>query len=293
MDTNTITLKAPAKINGYLAIVGRRDDGYHDIESYMQTVGLYDLLTFRPRGRGIRLVVHGADLPTDRSNLVMRAATLLQDTARKAGFRVGGAEITLAKNIPIAAGLGGGSSDAAATLIGLNRLWRLPWRRRLARLSATLGSDLPFFFHGPSAWVTGRGERVAQISPPKRRWVVLVDPQQPVSTKWAYDTVSRLGLATKPIGATPCQVNSLSADRLLRRARNDMEAVTLSAFPRLRQIKRDLAHLGSNGVLMSGSGAVIFGLFDHADRARFAASVFIEKKGMRAWAVRVLRRPTF
>ncbi len=293
MDTNGFTLKAPAKINGYLAIIGRRDDGDHQIESYMQMVGLYDLLTFRPRRAGIRLRVHGADLPADGTNLVMRAATLLQNSARQAGHPVGGAEITLTKKIPMAAGLGGGSSDAAATLIGLNRLWRLPWRRRLAALSATLGSDLPFFFHGPAAWVTGRGESVTRLSPPKRPWVVLVDPQLPVSTKWAYGEIARLGLRTKPIGDTPRRVRALSADLLLRRGRNDLERVTLPAFPALAQIKRHLCNLGSDAVLMSGSGSVVFGFFDDRDRARLAASFFSEKQQMPASAVRVLRHSPF
>jgi 4-diphosphocytidyl-2-C-methyl-D-erythritol kinase len=178
-------------------------------------------------------------------------------------------------------------------LIGLNRLWRLPWRRRLAALSATLGSDLPFFFHGPAAWVTGRGEQVTRLSPPKQPWVVLVDPQESVSTKWAYASMARLGWQTKPIGDTPRRVGALSTHRLIQLGRNDMEEVTLPAFPVLAQIKHDLCNLGSNGVLMSGSGSVVFGLFDDREHARLAASFFGEKRRMRAWAVRVLRRSPF
>ncbi|MDC4222707.1 MAG: 4-(cytidine 5'-diphospho)-2-C-methyl-D-erythritol kinase [Candidatus Manganitrophus sp.] len=158
----TVLVKAPAKVNLYLKVLGRREDGYHEILSLMQMVGLYDFLALREEPSDIRLTIENASsLPADRSNLVFRAAEALQKAAFQGKARSKGVSIRLTKNIPIAAGLGGGSSDAAATLVGLNRLWGLRWpRERLARLGATLGSDVPFFLYGPTAWASGRGDEV-------------------------------------------------------------------------------------------------------------------------------------
>jgi 4-diphosphocytidyl-2-C-methyl-D-erythritol kinase len=156
-----IALKAPAKINLSLRVLGRRLDGYHDIDSVMQMVGLYDDVAVAPGRRGFDVFVEGADLPGGPGNLVYDAATAL---AKAAGVSTG-ASIRLTKRIPIGAGLGGGSSDAAAALMALNRLWRLRWTRtRLAELGAGLGSDVPFFFFGPTARVAGRGELVARAA---------------------------------------------------------------------------------------------------------------------------------
>jgi len=291
----SIVLKAPAKVNLYLAVGGLRPDGYHEIASCMQMVGLYDRLTFRPHRADIRLTVKGSSLSADGSNLVYRAAQTLRQAASEAGRQVGGAQITLEKNIPIAAGLGGGSSDAAATLIGLNRLWKLGWRhRRLAELSATIGSDLPFFFYGPTAWVTGRGECVTPMAPPPYDWAVVVDPGQSVETAAVYAQFSRRALTT-PHRRITMPRHGLDGDfsRIFTRPRNDLEPVTLALFPHLIQIKKALRGLGGRGVLMSGSGATFFGLFDRADRADIAAAA-VQRHGLgRAWAVRLLKRSPF
>jgi len=292
-----ITLKAPAKVNLYLEVIGKREDGYHDIASCMQRVGLYDHLTFRPRRSGIRLRVQNADLPADPSNLVYQAAVRLQREARRAGHTVGGAAIVLVKNIPMAAGLGGGSSDAATTLIGLNRLWRLGWRRaRLARIGEGLGSDVPFFLFGPTAWVTGRGEQITRARPPTERWAVLVDPQQPVATRWVYaQFAERLGSAgnvrrqKKHRDARPPLLDATFTTAILRRPRNDLEAVTFSAFPHLRAIKKKLRAWGGRGALMSGSGATLFALFNRRDLAKRVAGLARAHGMGRVWVVRVLR----
>ena len=290
-----LTLKAPAKINLYLKIINRREDGYHNLLSLMQMVGLYDILTFRRERSGIRLHVENAPLPSDRSNLIFQAAELIQKEARKAGHGVSnGVSITLTKNIPIAAGLGGGSSDAAATLIGLNRLWSLRCsRKKLAEMGATLGSDLPFFFSGPTAWVSGIGEKVDRIPPPSGGWAVLVNTGNPVSTAWVYEQFSKkIGLTKK---APDINMVELIAQRaalkdILRHPYNDLETVTLAAFPYLIQIKRELHDLGGGGVLMSGSGPTLFALFRTEDSAKKAAFSIGKKGSVRAWAVRILRR---
>ncbi len=304
----SLTLRAPAKLNLYLAVIGLREDGYHEIASLMQMVGLYDRLRFQSRPSGIRLTMEGADLPTGRENLVFRAASLLRREARRNGCAVGGAAIHLTKKIPIAAGLGGGSADAAATLAGLNRLWGLKWpRKRLAALGATLGSDVPFFFHGPTAWVTGRGETVQRIHLPalpapsamegRDAWIVLVDPGTPISTAWVYAQYAQsIAAKERPQSNLPPAMRSPDAERiarLARRPRNDLEKVTLPAYPALIRIKKQLRHMGGTAPLMSGSGATLFATFFQKRQALLAAAMIREQGLGRAWTVRALQRAPF
>jgi len=289
----TVQVKAPAKVNLYLKVLGRREDGYHEIRSLIQMVGLYDLLVFQEERSDIQLAIKNASLPADRSNLVFRAAEALQSAAFQ-GERPKGVSIRLTKNIPIAAGLGGGSSDAAATLIGLNRLWGLRWsRERLAELGGRLGSDVPFFLYGPTAWVFGRGERIERAAPGKPGWMVLVNPGISVSTAWVYQEFSRkLGLTktdreitiNKFIGHIP------SIREIFQRSLNDLEAVTLEAFPQLTQIKKELLSLGGKGVLMSGSGPTLFAYFSEYASAKEAAAAFEKRDSVKVWVARLLRR---
>lgn len=298
--SKTITILAPAKINLCLAVLGQRADGYHEIASLMQMVGHYDRLTFHLRPSGIRLTMGDENLPAGRDNLVFQAASLLRKEARRSGQTVGGAAIFLKKNIPIAAGLGGGSADAAATLSGLNRLWGLKWpRERLARLGAVLGSDVPFFFHGPTAWATGRGEQVHRIASFLAGWVVLVDPEIPISTAWAYEQYARrfadITPTPRPKGPSNRRAvpDRAAIARFAREPRNDLEKVTLSAWPQLVRIKNALRRRGGAWTLMSGSGASLFSLFLQKDQALRAASTLREKGMGRVWVVRVLRRAPF
>lgn len=284
-----LTLKVPAKVNLYLKVFSKRNDGYHDIASLMQMVGLYDLLTFQSARSGIRLEVSGGGLPTDRSNLVFRAAELLQKEAKVSE----GAHISLAKNIPIAAGLGGGSGDAAATLVGLNRIWKLGWSRfRLAELGATLGSDVPFFFNGPTAWVFGRGEKVETSQKIPEGWVVLMNPGRPVSTAWVYQELSKIRLTRKAPNIT---MNKFNAERpslkeIFCHPYNDLEKVTFKAFPELIQIKRELHRLGGQGALMSGSGPTLFALFSKRSAAMRAAREIKKMGAEGVWVAKALKR---
>ena len=304
-----ISLRAPAKINLFLRVGGRRADGYHDIESVMQMVGLYDDVSVQPRRRGIEVRVLGDELPTGPGNLVYEAATTL---AQEAGIATG-ATISLTKRIPIGAGLGGGSSDAAATLVALNRLWGLRCSRaRLSEIGAALGSDVPFFFHGPTAWVTGRGECVRRIARPRlvgepspSGWAVLVNPGFAVSTRWAFEGLrlrrpargSRT--ASQAAGRSTIGLTNQKSTRTIPRlpgapalawcpVENSLEVITVSEYPVIEEIKGRLRDAGASIALMSGSGPTVFGLFPiRADAVRARAGLPHAWKG---WVVKLLRR---
>ncbi len=194
----TVQVCAPAKVNLVLRVLGRRPDGYHEVWSLLQTVGLEDELTVRVRPglSGLQVQCDDADLPTDGRNLVHRAAALVLERAGKSV----GLEIRLRKRIPVSAGLGGGSSDAAATITALNHVLGLGWSAGvMAQVGAVLGSDVPFFFFAPTAWVRGRGEAVSALTLRGTRWVVLVYPGFPIGTRWAYDQLSAMRDQVRPM----------------------------------------------------------------------------------------------
>src|SRR5207247_9267986 len=182
---------APAKINLYLRVGAVRDDGFHPLRSWMVTVGLFDTLTIEARsGAGIEFSCTDAALPTDDRNLVAQAARLLAREQKPTDSAAGtsGARIRLEKSIPAAAGLGGGSSDAARTLLGLTALWGLGLsRQHPSDLAAGLGSDVPFFLYGPSSICTGRGEKVRAVAPPAPRFALLILPGVALSTACVYE----------------------------------------------------------------------------------------------------------
>lgn len=258
-----IAVPSPAKVNLILKVLRRRDDGYHDIASLMQTVSLADDMEFAPREDGISLACPGSDLPTGEGNLVVRAARALFD---EAGF-TGGAEIFLRKRIPTAAGLGGGSSNAATTLMTLNDMCRLGFdRNRLIRIGARIGADVPFFIYGSPAWASGIGDVLQPADPLPRMWLVLVNPGFEVPTKWVYQSLN-LPLTKTVIKYS---IPTFSGVRELAAAlSNDLEAVTVARYPRLDELKGFLRRQGALGSLMSGSGPTVFGLFEtEPDAAR-------------------------
>jgi len=296
-----LSLQAPAKVNLYLKVLDKRPDGYHNLHSLFQMVGLFDRLDFRETSEGIRLRVENSPLPADDSNLVCRAAALLQEEMAAQNLPDKGVEIALTKNIPIAAGLGGGSSDAAATLIGLNRLWTLDWpRKRLADLGARLGSDVPFFFYGPTAWVSGRGEEVDAVATRLSGWIVLLHPDIPVSTASVYaEYDKKIG---KKIGLTkgrrPLKITAMDKERptvaaRLERPYNDLERVTLDAYPQLKELKIKLKALGGEGVVMSGSGPSIFGLFRDHQKAKAAAEAIEKSEKIKSSVAAILTQSPF
>ena len=251
---------APAKVNFGLRIVGKRPDGYHTIQTVLQMLDLCDWLTFRTNEKGtIRLACIPSTLPTDDSNLIVRAARLLQQT-----FQVQqGVEIGLHKHIPIAAGLGGGSSNAATTLLVMNHAWHLHCSpATLHRLAAQLGSDVPFFLGGPTALACGRGEVLSPVTPPPPLTGMLVNPGFGVSAGWAYEQFTGQSAATDLTMSIILEalgdhdLTSL-ADVMV----NDLEPGVVAAHPIIRRMQEVLRAMGAVVTFMSGSGPTIGALF--------------------------------
>lgn len=268
----SIRVFAPAKINLVLRILDRRTDGYHNLWSLMQTVQVEDEITLALTGAhsGVTLRCDEPSLKTDDSNLVSRAAVAVMAQSG----RTGGLDITLAKRIPMGAGLGGGSSDAAATIMGLNQLFNLGWSaEQMAHIGQTLGSDVSFFFFAPSATVAGRGEQVAPIRIKGTRWVVLVNPGFPVETKWAYQQLTANRAGVVPLSQSHAmleQASELGWEQVLEAAENDFEGPVFKAYPLLQEIKHRLLALEADVALLSGSGATVFGVFRNEAKARQA-----------------------
>ena len=272
-----IELAAPAKINLYLRVTGRRPDGYHTLATLMQKVSLFDTLTLQLQDeRGISLQCPGSDLPSDEGNLAYRAARVFYQAYSPCTRS--GVAITLRKLIPAAAGLGGGSSDAASVLVGLNHLYGTPLSRAtLADLALGLGADVPFLVQdAPAAWATGIGEVLSPAVPLAGWHVVLVTPEFSVSTKWAFETFALTGQENNR--NLPSSQKTDSADhrrcpflgRAIRPAElvNELETVTCERYPELGSIKQALRTAGAETAMMSGSGPTVFGLFTEEGAAR-------------------------
>ena len=264
-----LRLKAPAKINLYLKITGRRPDGYHELNTLMQKLALHDTLSFTLTDEsGIHLRCPGTDLPVDEGNIVYRAARLFLEQQGRAQQ---GVEIVVKKNIPIAAGLGGGSSDAAAVLLALNRLLETRCStQQLADLGLRLGADVPLFVHNMAcAWATGIGEQLQPSEPLVGYWVLLANPGISVSTKWAYENFALtseqniFNLSCSQKGECPVNHDiSLPARSFqLEDLANDLEAITAGKLSVIGTIKDEMLAGGAAGALMSGSGSTVFGLF--------------------------------
>ncbi|MEW6183904.1 MAG: 4-(cytidine 5'-diphospho)-2-C-methyl-D-erythritol kinase [Bacillota bacterium] len=267
-----LTVLSRAKINLSLDVVGTRPDGYHEIASVMQSLALGDVLTFEHRPRGVSLEVCGKPVAAGEKNLVLMAARLF---AALTGCRRGAA-ITLRKNIPVAAGLGGGSADAAGTLIGLNRLWGLDRDTRFLRgLGARLGADVPFCVTGGTALATGLGEELAQLPPLPELCVLLLKPSYEVSTAAVYRAYDDLGRVRPPVAREMAEALRRNKWRdALQKCCNALEDVTFKQHPDLKQLKRKLMEAGAVCALMSGSGPTVFGVFETVREADAAGSLF-------------------
>ena len=260
-----LILRAPAKITLSLAVLGRRPDGYHALRSVMQTLELHDILELYPDPAGDITLACDEPALAGESNLAWRAATLLRVNI---GYS-GGARLVLRKRIPIDAGLGGGSSDAATALIGLNKLWGLDAPpSRLAELGARLGSDVPFFFHTPTALATGRGETVVSLPPLPRVHAVLCKPDTGVSTRQVFAAL------TPELYSDGSQTEALLA--ALRAGwppsswplSNDLQRTTLLLYPAVARALDALRDAGAPNALMTGSGSTCYALFADEEDAR-------------------------
>jgi len=266
---------APAKLNLRLKITGRRPDGYHNLVSIMAPVSLFDRIELQITSRNlITISCEGFSAPADKENLACRAA---QAFFAKTGIDHG-LSIKLTKNIPVAAGLGGGSSDAACVLKALNQIWSCPLSaKELAELALGLGADVPFFLTEKPCIVRGIGEILEPIEKWPKLWYIIVTPPIRVSTAWVYGNLNWSPLeGTGELELTKDEYQFIIANLkkkvfvIARVLDNDLERVTASHFPAIEDIKKTLMDSGSDGVLMSGSGPSVFGVFGSKDRARQA-----------------------
>lgn len=266
-----LKILAPAKINLFLHVLRKRPDGYHDIASLMQKISLFDELTFLPHPSDIILNCTNSKLPTSEDNLVFRAAhTILSYTGYQSGV-----EIILTKNIPIAAGLGGGSSDAASTLLALNEMFDLGLEKlELMKLGTKLGADVPFFIFGNSAFASGIGNKLKAIKSLPKLNVILINPQFSLSTKTVYENIN-LRLTKKEINYRISCFFALGD--VVREMHNDLEAVSLKMHPELADIKQMLLRHGAQGAMMSGSGPTVFGIFIDEYSAKKAMEAIIKE----------------
>jgi 4-diphosphocytidyl-2-C-methyl-D-erythritol kinase len=273
-----LAIQTPAKINPVLEVLGKRPDGYHELALVFQTVGLYDQLAFEKKTNGVGLSVEGAaDLAADDSNLIVKAAKLFLREVLKDSD---GVQITLHKKIPLAAGLGGGSSDAAATLRGLEWLFEVPVsEEKMHRMAAQLGSDVNFFLTGGTALGTGRGEIIAPWQGSVPLWVILVKPPQGLSTPAVYQSGKALVTSGDKVrGFQSVWEQGLPAsiaDHLF----NGLEPAAFYLRPEVELIKKRFIMEGALGALLSGSGPTVFALAAHGDEARKIASKF-ENEGL-------------
>lgn len=282
---NELTLSAPAKINLCLSVLGKRPDGYHDVEMLMQAVGLYDEVTVALTGDGITVQCDNSAVPTGEGNIAYQAAArMLALAGRDVGVTIG-----IKKRIPVAAGLGGGSSDAAAVIEACNRLLGTGLdTRRMAEVGAALGMDVPFFFHGPTALARGRGEILEKTTPMDPFWVLLANPGFETSTAWVYKNVN-LGL-TKKVDCN--KIARLKIGRMALSLHNDLETVTKAAHPVIGDIEKALLVHGALGAMMSGSGPTVFGIFE-SEAACWGAARGLTSTGWRLYPVQTLAGPLF
>ena len=264
----TLKLNAYAKINLGLDVIGRLPNGYHEVKMIMQSVGICDELAFEKQPSGITVTTDSGDLPTDENNLIYRAAKLLLDTcAVKEGVR-----IHLTKRIPIAAGMAGGSTDAAATLKAVNQLFRFgKTKEELMELGVKIGADVPYCILGGTALAEGIGERLTPLPPMPNCHLLVAKPDINVSTKYVYTTLDAAPILFHPdIDGMTAAIFAGDLTGITAKLGNVLETVTVPAHPIISKIKEKFLELGSDGVLMSGSGPTVFGIFSDKTAAEKA-----------------------
>ncbi len=257
-------VKAPAKINLTLDVLRKRPDGYHEVEMIMTTVDLADRIGLEPRTDGqIRIISADRYVPDDYRNLAYQAAKLLRDTYRIKE----GVTITLEKKIPVAAGLAGGSSDAAATLKGLNYLWDLELTAdQLAEHGAKIGSDVSFCVYGGTALATGRGEIIQELPAPPNCWIILAKPSIGVSTADVYGGLKINEVIHPKTKDMIRAIHEKNYELMCEAMGNALESVTLKLHPEVSMIKEQMMKFGADAVLMSGSGPTVFGIVQNESR---------------------------
>jgi len=262
------TVKAYAKVNLGLDVIKRLPNGYHQVKMIMQTVGIWDELTLERAEEGIVLTTDSCGIPTDGSNLICKAARLMKD---KYGIREG-VRIHLRKNIPVAAGMAGGSTDAAAAMRGMNSLFGLGvGQEELMEEAVSIGADVPYCLMGGTALAEGIGERLTELPPVPELPLLVAKPEINVSTKFVYEHLDAAGIASHPdIDAMAEAIRKQDITGIVTNMGNVLETVTVPAYPVINEIKLRMYKLGAEGSLMSGSGPTVFGVFRDEESAMCA-----------------------
>jgi 4-diphosphocytidyl-2-C-methyl-D-erythritol kinase len=288
MEDKSFCLPSFAKINWFLRVLGRREDGFHELCTVFQTVSLFDELTFAEHPDLI-LTCDDQAIPTDETNLIIRAAQILKDK-----FEIkNGARIHLTKRIPAPGGLGGGSSNAAVTLLGLSTLWKLKTGfSELLEIGERLGSDVPFFFYGGTAGGAGRGTKILPVKDLSENYILLVTPQAAVSTPDAFARLNAPYLTNETSKSILqiCQSEAQTFDLRQSGAINDFERTVFQLEPEIERVKKKLFHLGAAQAALSGSGASVFAVFDNKETRQATLKALDEEKNWRKFAVATISR---
>ena len=264
----SLQLRAYAKINLGLDVLRKREDGYHEVKMIMQTVGIYDILTFEKAESGIHVTVNKSELPVNEDNLIYKSAAAFQ---KKYNISEG-VSIHLEKNIPIAAGMAGGSTDAAATFKAMNSLFGVGASlEELQEMAVSIGADVPYCLMGGTALAEGIGEKLTALPDAPNCYLVVAKPDIDVSTAFVYGNLKADQLKEHPdIDGMVQAIQSRRLEGIIERLGNVLETVTVPAYPVIGQIKDELKADGADGVLMSGSGPTVFGIFVDVQKAEKA-----------------------
>lgn len=278
-----ITIEAPAKINLSIDILRKRPDEYHEVEMIMQTISLYDVISLEIIDAGIEIECDKKYIPQGERNIAYKAAKLLLDKYSLCK----GIKIIIEKNIPIAAGLAGGSTDAAAVLKGMNYLFKLNINsKELSALGKQIGADVPFCINGGTMLAKGIGEELSSLNTLNKFFVVLVKPDIRVSTKWVYQSLNLNDIKLRP--NTNLIIDAISKNDIKKLAgnmTNVLENVTERKYPIIAQIKKDLLDYGAHGSIMSGSGPSVFGIFTDFNVAKHAFDTLRRNKSFECFLV--------
>lgn len=274
---DSIRLKARAKINLGLDVLGKRQDGYHEVRMVMQTVGIYDrLIMTKIPEEEIRIVSNLAFLPVNENNLIYKAVKLLKDIYHFSG----GVEIDLNKFIPVAAGMAGGSTDAASAMFGLNKLFDLNLSMgKMMELGVRLGADVPYCVMRGTALAEGIGEKLTRLTPVPHMWLIVAKPPINVSTKLVYESLDLEGVSKHPdIDGIIEAIEAQNVEKIALSMGNVLEEVTIPLYPVIDTIKQDMLEHGAINAMMSGSGPTVFGIFPDEQTA-LSCQTFLKEKG--------------
>lgn len=268
--------KAYAKINLGLDVISRLENGYHEVKMVMQTVGIYDVLTLKKIPRGIVVTTDSGELPTDDNNLIYKAARLMIESYNIRG----GVNIHLEKNIPIAAGMAGGSTDAAGTFLGMKELFDLDATvQELQELGVKVGADVPYCIMGGTALAEGIGEILSPLPAPPECILLIAKPDINVSTKYVYEHLDAAGVEKHPdIDGMTEALARKDLQGIVERLGNVLESVTEKKHPIIAEIKKCMVEYGAMGSLMSGSGPTVFGIFEKREDAEKAMKHIRDKE---------------